>query len=146
MIKNSCFCFFFFCFFLYSNAAATPAKQDSLLTILQLNNKDLQEQRLVDYIVAFFAGNPVNSLDAAKVKMNKLLVKYQVGNAAAMKYFIESKYDARLLDNNAAENNLLKAISLADKADDHYLLYVFFSHLGFLQTYAGNTMPYPVSG
>lgn len=140
MIKNSCFCFFLFCFFLYSNAAAAPAKQDSLLTILQLNNKDLQEQRLVDYIVAFFAGSPVNSLDAAKVRMSKLLVKYQVGNAAAINYFIESKYDARILDNNASENNLLKAIGLADKADDHYLLYVFFSHLGFLQTYAGNTI------
>ncbi|MGZ3756002.1 MAG: hypothetical protein ACXVJE_12500, partial [Mucilaginibacter sp.] len=55
-------------------------------------------------------------------------------------YFLESIDQARQNHLSAAENALIKAIELAEKKGDHFLLYTFFSHLAFIQTFDGSTI------
>lgn len=140
MLKNLCFSFLIFFVSINLCAAPTPIKSDSLFNILKINNRNLREGRLINYIKSVFEDNPIGSLSNAKVEIDKLLIKYNVENKAALDYFIESIYHLRVAHLTAAENAMLKAIDLAGKKPDHYLLYAFFTHLAFLQTYAGNTI------
>ncbi len=121
-------------------AAPTLVKSDSLINILKLKNEDLKERRLINYIRNIWQENPASSLTEVKDELDKVLANYNIQNKAAFDYFIESLYQSQLLNMKRAESVLLKAIDVAQKADDDYLLYTFFTHLGFLQTYTGNTI------
>lgn len=128
------------CSVLYSKAEVTPVKADSILTFLKLNDPTTREKKLVSYIKAVFNENPVHTLPAMQADMNSLLEKYNFANKAAFKYFIESLCQTRLLQMQKAEDALTMAINTVAKNEDHYLLYAFFSNLGFLQSYLGNTI------
>lgn len=121
------------------NAISPSARADSLINILKLNNQDIKERKLIKYIRDVWQNSPVSDLKTAKLEFDKLFSTYNVENKATFDYFIESIYQQRISQTDEAENTLLKAIAIADQNDDHYLLYAFFTNLGFLQTYKGNT-------
>jgi hypothetical protein len=133
-------CLMFFCLFLRANATQSTVKQDSLLTILQMPDENLRERKLVLYLRYYFGDMPENDLNAAKVKTSQLMQSHKVANRTVINFFIETLCQIRLKQFSEAEKTLVKAIALANKASDDYLLYACFTHLGFLQTYQGNTI------
>ena len=140
MPKKICLFILFFLSGFTLKAAVPVAKTDSLIAILQLTDQYLREQKLVKFIRIYTQNTPADSFNTAKNLINNLLLKYNTDNRQAFGYFIESIYQARLLHVDAAENTLLEAIDLAEKNSDHYLLYAFFTQLGFNQVYRGNAM------
>jgi len=140
MLKNSYLILLLCCFSLKLNAARASFKADSVINILKLTDQNLREKKLAMYIRSVFVNNPIDELNTDKIGIDKLLLQYNVENKAALDCFIESLYQTRKLNVSGAENALIKAIELAGKNNDHYLLYMFFSHLAFLQTYQGSTI------
>ncbi|MGZ3874382.1 MAG: hypothetical protein ACXVJD_15785, partial [Mucilaginibacter sp.] len=140
MIAKFFFPLLIFCFSFSLHADAAPAETDSLLKIVKISDQNLREKKLINHIRNYFGNSAISSLGIAKAEVDRLLVEYNVDNRLAINHFVESVYQNRLSNLNGAENELLKAIELAGKSADHYLLYVFFSHLAFLQTYRGNTI------
>jgi len=140
MLTKICFPFLLLFLAFHLKAAPTLVKPDSLINILKLKNEDLKERKLINYLRNVWQENPANSLVGAKHELDKLMLTYKIQNKEAFDYFIESLYQSQLVNMKAAESILLKAIDVAQKADDDFLLYTFFTHLGFLQTYTGNTI------
>ncbi|MDB5110798.1 MAG: hypothetical protein JWR67_1912 [Mucilaginibacter sp.] len=139
MLRRSCFCLIFFCFYLNIATARQLIIPNSLLTILKLKDEQEKEKKLIGYVKYVFEKDPLDHLYGIKIQTHGLLMKYNVQNKAAIDYFIESICQIRTSHHNEAEKALISAIFEACKNEDHYLLYTFYSHLAFLQTYLGNT-------
>lgn len=105
-----------------------------------MHDEDLRERKLVLYLRYYFGDMPESNLNAAKIKTDQLMQSHQVANRIAINFFIETLCQVRLMHFDEAEKTLFKTIELADKDNDDYLLYACFTHLGFLQTYQGNTI------
>lgn len=140
MLKKICLSLLFLCFFLHSKAAAPSAKPDSLIDILKINNQPLREKKLIAYIVAAFEAGPIDTLNIKKAAVTSLFTQYNIENKAAFEYFIDAIHQQRTSHLNAAENYMDKAIAVATINADHYLLFAFFTHLAFFQTYRGSTI------
>ncbi|CAN5256969.1 hypothetical protein BH09BAC6_BH09BAC6_09440 [soil metagenome] len=140
MPKCICFLILFFCLANHSNgeAAGVRVNLDSLATVLKIKDRNAQEKNIFTYIVFYFQNNPARQLDTVKTAINAFLAKNNIENKEAFKYFMESLYQRRMLQPEKAENALIRGIDIAGKADDHYLLYRFLSHLAILQTDMGN--------
>lgn len=131
--------FIFLCCSINLYAINFAQEKDTLVNILRQDDQQTKERRLTRFLINYFENIPVNSFNKDKASTDALLLKYNTENSNAFNYFIESIYYTRTRQINDAENNLLSAIQVADKKSDQYLLYTFFLHLGFLQTYDGNT-------
>ena len=139
-MKKTLLLFLFLSFALPLTSAAFTLRLDTLVQILKLNDKSLKEHRLIKYTQDIFGGIPIDSVKWSKVKFDRYLANYYVDDKEAYDAYIESIYQNRLLNNDAAQADLLKAIDIAAKSHDHFLLYVFLSHLAFIQTYNGNAI------
>jgi hypothetical protein len=126
----------------YSNLfAAQPAfNRDSLIKIIQTSDKAIREKKLVFYFKSYFQNSDTNQLAAGKVAITDLLFKYNLENKGAFKYFIEGIYQRRFTHLDSSENAMVKAVEHINNSTDHYLLYIFLSHLAFLQTDNGNAI------
>jgi hypothetical protein len=138
-LSKICFFLFFF-IFLRATAVKSAVKRDSLLTILKIKEPNARERNLIVFLRYYFGDMPEAHLEAAKTEIDRILDKNHIADRAAFNYFIEAICQMRLMHFQNAEYPLIKAIRLAVKNDDHYLLYACFTHLGFLQTYQGNTV------
>lgn len=132
-------CLILCCCFHLMAAASPTTKRDSLLTIFQIKDPVLQEKKLILDIRYYFGDIPENQLKAAKEELLHLLKSHQVRNQEALGYFVETLYLMQDKQYNAAEKVLIRAIDLAGKNEDHYLLYACFTQLAFLQEVKGNT-------
>jgi hypothetical protein len=121
-------------------AGAVVFKPDSLTAILKLEDQGNRERKLTAYLYMYFVNSPITKLPVAKIEIDNLLIKYDAAHKTEIDYFMESIYETRRNHLNAAENALIKAIELAGKKSDHFLLYTFFSHLAFIQTFDGSTI------
>jgi hypothetical protein len=115
-----------------------PIRVDSLQTILQVKIKYSKEKRLINYFRYYFNSVPLKDFHSAKDKAEQMMRRYDVDNTLAIGYFIESIYQARVLNVNDAENSLLNALILTKKQPDEYLSYIFFTHLAFVQLLKGD--------
>jgi hypothetical protein len=115
-------------------------KPDSIVHALRLTDYNLKERKLLKFIGDYFGGITIDSIAANKVKVEQLFNDYNLNNRKAYELYIESIYQNRLLNSDVAQSDLLKATEIAAKARDYYLLYTFFSHLAFIQTYNGNAI------
>jgi hypothetical protein len=140
MLKNISLCFLFFCFACHANAARVPIKSDTLIAILKNEDIKARDGSLIKYIKSYFYAQPLTELDTARAEMRQLLTQYDIEEKRAFEYFIKSICEQRKLSLNEAERSMLNAINAAAKTSDKYLPYYLFSHLGFLQTYKGNTI------
>jgi len=112
---------------------------DSILTILKHRDSPLQHKRLVLSIRYYFAGRPAGTLASAKRQLDSLLSVHYVGDVQAISLFAQTMYLMELKKYPQAEDVLVRAINIAGRADDHYLLYACFTQLAFLQDLKGNT-------
>jgi hypothetical protein len=140
MFKRALFILLFLCLALPSTTIAVTLRIDSLVQILQLKDYNLKEHKLVKYIRDNFGGIPIDSVNVDKIKVHQNFVKYDLINREAYELYIESIYQNRLLNSDTAQTDILKATEIAARARDYYLLYTFFSHLAFIQTYNGNAI------
>jgi tetratricopeptide (TPR) repeat protein len=126
-----------------SNATLSNIKPDNfnnLNDILQLKDQNLRERKLTKYIEVYFENIQIDSFNTAKTRLDGLLFKNNIENQEALDCFIQSFYYSKLSRVNEAEFTLLKAIELAEKNSDHYLLYSFFTYLAIIQNNIGNTI------
>lgn len=112
---------------------------DSISAILQRRESPMQHKKLVLSLRYYFSGRPLDSLTSAKRQLDGLLSRYQVNNVKAINYFVQTLYLMGLRQYAQAEGELVRAIDMAEYADDHYLLFACFTQLGFLQNLKGNT-------
>ncbi|GAA4315417.1 hypothetical protein GCM10023149_12020 [Mucilaginibacter gynuensis] len=113
-------------------------KQDSLIDYIKLTDRYTREKKLVNYLKVRFLFAPEAALATSRKNLTDTLYRFNIENKEALKYFIDCIYYKRFLQLKEAENAILKAIEYAHKTDDHYLLYLFYSNMGFLQTDKGN--------
>ena len=128
------------CFSVKVTAASVVFKPDTLTSILKLEDQSIRERKLTAFLNLYFVNSPLTALPVEKNEIDKLLSKYDADHKAEIDYFIESIDQTRQNHLNAAENALIKAIELAGKKSDHFLLYTFFSHLAFIQTFNGGAI------
>lgn len=124
----------------YLKAAQPVFRADSMVRILNVADAHTRERLMLNYIKEFYAYQPENVLQAAREGMHTLLLKNDAPKRQLFDCFIDAMYYGRLLKADEEQVELLKGITLAAKATDHYFLYTYFSHLAFLQTYTGNTI------
>jgi hypothetical protein len=139
MFKRSGPILLFFCFFSCFRVAASVTDDPVFLQIFKENDKDLREHKLVRYIRVFYRSKPVDSLRIYQAGMDSLFIRYKINNRQAINYYIDYFCQQRLDHVAVAEATLVKAIQLAAKLRNKYLLYVFYTEVGFLQTSRGNT-------
>ena len=130
----------FFCFAVHLKSLAVVLRTDTLVQILKLKDTNLREHKLVKYIQDNFGGIPIDSVAPDKIKVDKFFTNYYINNIEAYDLYIESIYQNRLLNSDEAQRDLSKAIEIAARSGDHYLLYTFLSHVAFIQTYNGNAI------
>lgn len=139
MLKRACLILLISFACLRLTAAVNVVQNSNFTDILKIEDKSQQNRNLVRYILSFFRSKPLDSLAAGKKQIKALLTQYEVDNKEALAYFVDFAQEQRLLKIDEAEDALVNAIKLATRAQDHSLLFSFYSELGFLQTYMGNT-------
>ncbi|MFD2145786.1 tetratricopeptide repeat protein [Mucilaginibacter antarcticus] len=138
MFKNSTLVILFLCVFCCFGAVGSAAGDDDFIKILKHRDKEVQKRQVVKYIRAYFRSKPVDSLPGRKAEISKQFSEYEFDNSTAFNYFIDHIYQVRIDRFGDAERSLVKAIELVSNIKDEYLLYVFYTELGFLQSDIGN--------
>ncbi|MES2807281.1 MAG: hypothetical protein V4619_01565 [Bacteroidota bacterium] len=138
MFKNSRLVILLLLTFCCFRVAAFSGVDSDFLKILQQTDKDTQKRQLVKYIRGYFRSKPVEGLLSRKAEIGDQFVEYKLDDRAVFNYFIDYLYKVRIGRLGSAETSLVKAIQLVLKNKDEYLLYVFYTELGFLQSDNGN--------
>ncbi|HVW97560.1 MAG TPA: hypothetical protein VHA56_16420 [Mucilaginibacter sp.] len=120
--------------------AGVPVDIHAIKTILKVENPIDRDKQLVSYIKLCFLDSPDPALLPIKNKLNNLFGSLAVKNAAAFQYFTESIYQRKLMHMDDAEAAMVKAIGVAGRNGNNYLMYSFLSHLAFIQTDEGNAI------
>jgi hypothetical protein len=137
MLKN--LFVFLCCICIAFKVNALPVNNNSLNSILEIQDQQEREQKLVSYIRLCLQDKP-NDLISNKSKLDNFLNRRSVGNNKAIEYFTESIYQRELVHMDEAEDAIGKAIEYAGKNDDHFLMFTFLTHLAFIQTEEGNAI------
>lgn len=122
------------------SAPVHPAKlnTDSLVKIIHMEDKEKRDQKIILFIKGCFEGVDTAGLYKVKVKLEQYLGGNNDLNKEALTSFAESVYQRRFLHLDSAENELIRAIRQTDKNKEHYLQYIFLTHLAFIQTDKGD--------
>ncbi|MBE9583818.1 hypothetical protein IM792_05110 [Mucilaginibacter sp. JRF] len=94
---------------------------------------------LARYLNNYFFNTPFTDIPAARNYMTGMLKKYRSKDAAAFELFISGVIEKRLTKYNQAERNFSKAIAIAQKTGNHYLLFSLHSNQAFIQASKGNS-------
>ena len=140
MLRKLLFCLLFLCFTLKLSAFHYTFKTDSLLTIIKSGDQNERERKLTTFIKRYFLYGGPDSLIAKKEEITRLISRSGIANGEALISFTEGVYQKRLYHLPEAQGAMLKAIEIATKTDDHYLLYTFISNLAFIQTDEGDAI------
>jgi hypothetical protein len=119
-------------------ASASNVNVLNLPEILQVKDQYTKQKELATYI-RVMSSLPIDSFRVASDRVHQDFLKYNYENASAMDYYIESIYQHRLFNNTDAENDIVKAMELLNK-DEHYLLFILYNDLAFIQTEDGNAI------
>jgi tetratricopeptide (TPR) repeat protein len=112
--------------------------RDTLADILQQKDDFLRQKRLVVFIKNYIQASMENKLVAVQDTFNQAFIKYSMVDKDAFSTFMASFALYKQHNLKDAEVYMNKAIQLADKRNDPYLLFQFYTHLGFIQTDRGN--------
>src|SRR5437879_10773197 len=123
MLRKACLFSLLLCIAVNLKATSPSVKADSILKILKINDQTSREKKLIHYIKSVLGHDSITRLQVDQIEIDILFIKYRIKSNAAFGYFIESICQQRVLHLNEAENALIRAIDLAGKDDDHYLLY-----------------------
>jgi hypothetical protein len=121
------------------HAQQISVNQDTLIDIITQKKDGLaQHKRLIRFIKSYFQSASANQTSGGLDTMKLLFNRYGLANNDAFNNFARSLYLNKHHDLKNAQVYMLRAIQLARKNDDTYLLYQFLSHLSFIQTDLGN--------
>jgi tetratricopeptide (TPR) repeat protein len=139
---------FTFSFFLTLQAqvpksAAVPFRQskinqDTLANILEQKDNFTRQKRLVVFVKNYIQASAEDRLLAVQDTFNQAFTKYSMVDREAFSNFMASFALYKKHNLKDAEAYMNKAIQLAEKKNDAYLLFQFYTHLGFIQTDQGN--------
>ncbi|TSD66527.1 hypothetical protein FFF34_003730 [Inquilinus sp. KBS0705] len=139
MLKKLCTLIAFFTLlFTGSLYAQQPIQRDTLIDIIQQKDQLEREKRLIRFIKNYFQNAPATQSAKGADTILQLLVKYNLPDSDAFAAFIDGLSFNKTKDLKSAGLKMLKAVQIAAKLKDSYLLYQFLSHLGFIQTDEGN--------
>jgi hypothetical protein len=125
----------------FSAAFSQPrVEKDSLENFIRIKDKEEREKKITRYIKSAFQNKTINDAATQKQAIIHVFANYKFDNEESITHFLESVYQRQLLKFNESRRALLLAIDEAHKSNDHYLLYLYFSHLAFLQTDEGNAI------
>lgn len=113
-------------------------QKDSLINDLSIKDQGELERRVTKFITIVLKNAPRAGISAKKQAISEVLSGFQFENKQSILLFLEGVYQEQLQKKPAAERAFLAAINEVRKTNDHYLLYLYFSHLAFLQTDKGN--------
>ncbi|RKR84851.1 hypothetical protein BDD43_5104 [Mucilaginibacter gracilis] len=138
MLKKVSVLFLLVCFLLGADAVRASIQSD-LPLICKIKDQNQRERKLVSFVKSVFEYRPADSLVIFKGQVNLIFDQYNI-DKVALNYFIDCITQQRLQHLDKADNFIGKAIEVAAKNSDHYLLYSFFTHMAFMHTYKGNTI------
>jgi hypothetical protein len=112
--------------------------RDTLISILQKKDQLDRHKRLIKFIKIVIETTPADQLLIAKRNISQLSEKYNLAYREAFLNFMESLYLNRLHNLRGAKVKMERSIQLVAQKGDSYLLYMFTSHLAFIETDIGN--------
>lgn len=112
--------------------------QDTLATIVKQKDYFVRQKKLIIFIKNYLQASQVNKLPAVQDTLNGFFIKYNLRNKEAYLNFMKSIALNKQHNLNSAQTYMVKAIQLATKENEPYLLFQFYSHLGFIQTDLGD--------
>jgi tetratricopeptide (TPR) repeat protein len=112
--------------------------QDTLANILEQKDNFTRQKRLVVFIKNYIQASAEDRLLAVQDTFNQAFTKYSMVDRDAFSNFMASFALYKKHNLKDAEAYMNKAIQLAEKKNDAYLLFQFYTHLGFIQTDQGN--------
>jgi hypothetical protein len=124
--------------FLSANGVRHKTAGDSLVSIIKLPDDELRDRKMVDYLYSRYLYS--SSFDGAISALYDTVHKYDEAQESEYENFALALINRRSFKFNNAERYLLKAISAAQKADHMFLLFTFYSNMGFLKTDNGEPL------
>jgi hypothetical protein len=112
--------------------------QDTLASILQQKDYYIRQKKLINFIKNYIKASRPDELTAVQDTFKLFFGKYNLSNKEALSDFMNSMalYKQHNLKN--AEAYMSRAVQHAATKEEPYLLFQFYSHLGFIQTDQGN--------
>jgi hypothetical protein len=112
--------------------------QDTLASILQQKDYYIRQKKLINFIKNYIKASQPDELTAVQDTFKLFFGKYNLSNKEALYDFMNSMalYKQHNLKN--AEAYMSRAVQHAATKEEPYLLFQFYSHLGFIQTDEGN--------
>ena len=149
MLKKLCIAFLPFLFFfhlIHANVLSEnliPKRQprinqDTLEKILQQKDDLMRQKRLIVFVKNYIQASQDNKLIAVQDTFNQVFARNGMAERDLMAMFMTSFAAYKQHDLKGAERLMSKAIQEAGKKDEPYLVYQFYTHLGFIQTDQGN--------
>ncbi|MDB5287835.1 MAG: hypothetical protein JWR05_2784 [Mucilaginibacter sp.] len=111
---------------------------DTLVYIIQQKDYFIRQKRLLSFIKNYIQASRPEKLTAVQDTFNRFFIKYNVDNKEAFAFFMKSTSLNKQHNLKQAEAYMVKAVQLAAKNNEHYLLYQFLTYLGFVQIDQGN--------
>ncbi len=147
MFKVPCLCLFFLFVCCSFNVAYSyphvqntsyEAQKDSLEDYLSIKDQGEREHKVTKFIQTVFRNIPISEIGAKRQAIIKAFSGFQFENKQSILLFLEGVYQERLQKSQNSEKALRAAINEVRKTNDHYLLYLYFSRLAFLQIDGGD--------
>ncbi|MGY4538298.1 hypothetical protein ACVW0P_002718 [Mucilaginibacter sp. UYNi724] len=129
--------------FIYLTTCALHAQKisinkDTLVNIIQQQDKQAQHKRLVRFIKTYIQGVTPDVATCGTDTIISLFNRYNLNEKDAFINFIKGLSANKTHDLTGAEAYMHKAVEVARRQNDSYLLYQFLSHLSFIQTDKGD--------
>jgi len=112
--------------------------QDTLTDILQQKDYQIKQKKLIKFIKYYIQASQPEKLIAVQDTIKLFFERYSLTDKEAFADFMSSiaLYKQHNLKN--AEAYMSRAVQRATNSEEPYLLFQFYSHLGFIQTDEGN--------
>ncbi|RYU92037.1 hypothetical protein EWM62_00940 [Mucilaginibacter terrigena] len=112
--------------------------RDTLVNILTQEDAFLRQKRLIPFVKKCIQFSEDSKLLAVHDTLNAFFVKYNLANKEVFSNFIKSISFNKQHNLKQAETYMVKAVQLAGKNNQDYMMFQLLSHLGFIQTDLGD--------
>jgi tetratricopeptide (TPR) repeat protein len=112
--------------------------QDTLANIIEQKDNYSRQKRLIVFLKNYINASQPDKLKAVQDTFNQAFTRAGMLDKDAFAYFMLSYGLYKQHNLKDAEAYMNKAIQMADKHNDANLLFLFYTHLSFIQTDQGN--------
>ncbi|MFD0794209.1 tetratricopeptide repeat protein [Mucilaginibacter litoreus] len=112
--------------------------KDTLISILTQTDDFQREKRLISFSKSCIQASENDKLQAVEDTLSGFFSKYNLPNKDIFLIFIKGVAFNKLHDLKQAEAYMAKAVQIAGKNNQDYLMFQMLSHLGFVQTDKGD--------